>query len=342
VPIAQSRRRFLTNAAVAGAGLGGLSAAGLVGNRTLAAEPPPEVTSIRLETDSVICITPELVQALLRQEGFTDIRFVDATESDNVPGVIPHMIANGKVDFGRSFAPDMVIGMDAGAPIAVLAGLHSGCFEIWGRDDILGIADLKGRTVGITLEGDMQLLTIMSRLVGLDPNKDFRRIISPTLSPLELFREGKIDAFLAVPPLLQEVRERHIGHTIASSITDHPWSDYFCCLFAARTEFTQKYPNATKRVLRAFLKTMDLCASNPDAAAHVFVDQGITTRYDYARQMLNEIRYDIWRDYDPEDSVRFYALRLHEAGIVKSTPQKLILEHTDWRFLNELKRELKV
>jgi NitT/TauT family transport system substrate-binding protein len=57
--------------------------------------------------------------------------------------------------------------------------------------------------------------------------------------------------------------------------------------------------------------------------------------------MLNETRYDIWRDYDPEDSVRFYALRLYEAGLVKSSPQTLIAQHTDWRFLNELKREMK-
>jgi NitT/TauT family transport system substrate-binding protein len=48
-----------------------------------------------------------------------------------------------------------------------------------------------------------------------------------------------------------------------------------------------------------------------------------------------------WRDYDPEDTVRFYALRLHEAGMLKSTPQKIIAQGTDWRFLNELKQELK-
>ncbi|MFL5283307.1 MAG: ABC transporter substrate-binding protein [Rhodopila sp.] len=343
MPIVQSRRHLLTNIAVAGAtGFAGLGAAGLYGGRkSVAAEPPPEVTTIRLERDPVICITPQVAEALLRQEGFTDIRYVDVTESDNVPGVIPHMMAQGEVDFGRSFAPDMVIGMDVGAPVTILAGLHSGCFEILGRDDIRRITDLKGRTIGVAVQSDKALLTIMTRLVGLDPDKDIHWIISPTLSPAELFLEGKIDAFLGVPPILQEVRERHIGHTVASSITDHPWSDYFCCLFAASTEFTRRYPVATKRVLRAFLKTMDLCASNPGAAAHVFVDQGITPRYDYAQQMLSEIRYDIWRDYDPEDTVRFYALRLHEAGIVKSGPQTLIARHTDWRFLNELKREMK-
>jgi NitT/TauT family transport system substrate-binding protein len=343
MPIVQSRRHLLTNIAVAGAtGFAGLGAAGFYGGRkSVAAEPPPEVTSIRLERDPVICITPQVVEAFLRQEGFTDIRYVDVTEPDNVPGVIPHMIAHGKVDFGRSFAPDMVIGMDAGAPITILAGLHSGCFEILGRDDIRRITDLKGRTVGVGVQGDKPLLTIMTRLVGLDPDKDINWIISPAPSPPELFLEGKIDAFLADPPILQEVRERRIGHTVASSITDHPWSDYFCCMLAARTEFAQRYPVATKRVLRAFLKTLDLCASDPNGAAHLWVDRGITTRYDYAQQMLNETRYDIWRDYDPEDSVLFYALRLHEAGIVKSSPQKLILEHTDWRFLNELKREMK-
>jgi NitT/TauT family transport system substrate-binding protein len=34
-------------------------------------------------------------------------------------------------------------------------------------------------------------------------------------------------------------------------------------------------------------------------------------------------------------------LRLREAGMIKSTPNKIIADGTDWRFLKELKRELK-
>ena len=71
------------------------------------------------------------------------------------------------------------------------------------------------------------------------------------------------------------------------------------------------------------------------------MEQGYSTRYDYARQALSEVRYDVWRDYDQEDSLRFWGLKLHEAGLIKSSPQELIAKHTDWRFLNELKRELK-
>ena len=46
-------------------------------------------------------------------------------------------------------------------------------------------------------------------------------------------------------------------------------------------------------------------------------------------------------EYDAKDTIRFYALRMHDVGFIKSSPQKISAEGTDWRFLNELKRELK-
>ena len=128
---------------------------------------------------------------------------------------------------------------------------------------------------------------------------------------------------------LQECAAKNIGHVIASSIADRPWSQYFCCMLATSTEFAQKYPIATKRVLRAILKAADLCVSEPKADRAAAGSPGIRDRYDYALQVLSEIRYDLWRDYDPDDTLRFYALRMHEAGLIKSSPQKLIAEHTD-------------
>jgi NitT/TauT family transport system substrate-binding protein len=93
--------------------------------------------------------------------------------------------------------------------------------------------------------------------------------------------------------------------------------------------------------VRAILKAADLCATQPARVAREIVDRGFTPRYDYALQALKELPYDKWREYDPEDTVRFYALRLHEVGMIKSTPQQIIANGTDWRFLNEVKRELK-
>jgi NitT/TauT family transport system substrate-binding protein len=122
---------------------------------------------------------------------------------------------------------------------------------------------------------------------------------------------------------------------------DRPWSQYFCCMTIGNREFVRQHPVATKRALRAILKATDLCALNPERVARLLVDKGYTPRYDYALQTLTDIPYGKWREYDPEDTIRFYALRLHEVGMIKSSPQKILAQGTDWRALNELKRELK-
>jgi len=72
----------------------------------------------------------------------------------------------------------------------------------------------------------------------------------------------------------------------------------------------------------------------------MLVDRKYTPRYDSALEVM-KLPYDKWRQYNPEDTIRFYALRLHEAGMIKSTPQKILAQGTDWRFFNELKKELK-
>jgi NitT/TauT family transport system substrate-binding protein len=181
----------------------------------------------------------------------------------------------------------------------------------------------------------------MASYVGLDPNQDINWVTSPSVKPKELFAEGKIDAFLGFPPEPQEMRARNIGHVIVNSALDNPWSQYFCCMVAGNTDFVREYPVATKRVLRAILKAADFCAADPESAARRLVDDGFTQRYDYALQTLTDLPYDRWREYDPEDTMRFYALRLHEAGMITSSPNKIIADGTDWRFLNDLKRELK-
>jgi NitT/TauT family transport system substrate-binding protein len=128
---------------------------------------------------------------------------------------------------------------------------------------------------------------------------------------------------------------------IVDSAVDLPWFQYFCCMLAGNRDFIDQHPVATKRVLRAILKAADFCAADPESAARHLVNGGFTERYDYALQTLTDLPYDRWREYDPEDTMRFYALRLHEAGMITSNPNKIIAEGTDWRFLNELKRELK-
>jgi NitT/TauT family transport system substrate-binding protein len=356
MPIVQSRRRFLTNTVVAGgAAVGVFGATGLNGARkSLAAEPPPEITTIRIVNwrgFGFICVAPQWVaRELLLTEGFTDTRYVDFTAEDARkaqaakinPGI--DMIARGEADFMLINPVDMAPALDAGVPITVLGGVHVGCIELFANENVRGIADLKDRAVGIRWAGvDKWFVSIMASYVGLDPGRDIRwvEITDPSIPIAQVLAEGKVDAFLAIPPESQELRARNVGHVVVNWSVDRPWSQYFCCMLTGGSEFVRKYPVASKRALRAVLKAADICVSDPARVARMLVERGYTDHYDYALQSMTDVRYDLWREYDSEDSLRFYALRMHEAGFIKSSPNKLIAEHTDWRFLNELKRELK-
>jgi NitT/TauT family transport system substrate-binding protein len=317
------------------------AAAALAGrSRTADAEPPPETTRLVLLQTASMCQAPQYVaEDLLRGEGFTDVRYI----KKDGPRAIADALASGEANINMHFSGPLILRLDAGAPITILAGVHPGCYELFATERVRTLSDLKGKTVGIRgLEGPEHVfLSTMLAYVGLDPRKDVHWVTHSTEQSIVLLQEGKIDAFMGFPPDPQELRARKIGHVVVNSNVDRPWSQYFCCVVAANREFVQKYPIATKRALRAILKGTDVCASEPDRASRYLVDSGRTPRYDLVRQVLKEIRYDRWRAYDPEDTVRFYALRLREVGMIRSTPQKIIATGTDWRFLNELKKELK-
>jgi NitT/TauT family transport system substrate-binding protein len=336
----RSRREFL-------AGLSAAGAAGLLGPRApLADEAPPETTTLRLRRDPSICVAPwYIAEDLLRAEGFTDVRYVPV--QDGPP--YAHMIGHGAIDFGMFTAAGAIAHLDVGLSIRVLAGVHTGCFELFAHEPIRTISDLKGKKVGVNVlgAGKHRLLAIMVASVGLDPRQDIEWVegsaTDPSaLFPLKLFAEGKVDAILGFPPEPQELRARKIGHVILNTTTDKPWSQYFCCMLVGNRKFIYDHPIATKRFLRALLKANDICAAEPEAAAQQLVDRGFTEQYDYALQTLTELPYASWREFDAEDTLRFYALRLHEVGMITSSPNALLADGTDWRFLNKLKRELKV
>jgi len=330
-----SRRHFLGQASALGAGV----ALGLP--RSVAAEPPLETTRIRLIQLPTICQAPQYVaEDLLRAEGFTDVQYI---KKSGATKAIETALASGEADINMHFAAPLIIRLDAGDPITVLAGVHVGCFELFATERVRALRDLRGKTVAIRELGASNHVFLASMLayVGLDPRRDVKFEIQPSAEAMQLLEEQKVDGFLGFPPEPQELRARRVGHVVIDSSVDRPWSEYFCCMVAGNREFVQKHPVATKRALRAILKAADICAAEPARSAKFLVDGGYTKRYDYAVQAVKDIPYNKWREYDPADTMRFYALRLHEVGMIQASPQKIIADGTDWRFLNELKRELK-
>ena len=142
-----SRREFLGTAALAGTGV----LLGLQSN-SLAAEPPPETTKIKLGRGPTACWAPiHLADELLRGEGFTDVQHVSGSrQTDPETG---KMLASGEADIGMGFVGPRVLSLDVGEPIVILAGVHVGCFELFGADQVRSIRDLKGKRVAVSRIG---------------------------------------------------------------------------------------------------------------------------------------------------------------------------------------------
>jgi NitT/TauT family transport system substrate-binding protein len=152
MPILPTRRRFLTGLSLAGSGLVRMPLA-------LGAEERLETTTVRLPRKLGVCIASlGVVEVLLRAEGFTDIRYIDE------PVVAVEPVAQGKVDFDMNYASNFVMGIDAGLPIALLSGVHVGCFELFVQNGIRTVADLKGKTVGIQALGSSPHVLVVLRI----------------------------------------------------------------------------------------------------------------------------------------------------------------------------------
>ena len=200
------RREFVKGVAAV------VGSAGLLGYDMMpaVAEPPPEVTKIRLVQNPAICFAPQyLAEELLRLEGFSQVEYVPQASAE-----APHIVvAAGRADITMDGAPVLVPALDAGRPIVVLAGVHGGCYELFGNERVRAVRDLKGKSVAIRGPGahDHVYMAVMLAYVGIDPRTDVKWVATGTFNgPMELFIDGKVDAFMGFPPQPQVVRALHL------------------------------------------------------------------------------------------------------------------------------------
>jgi len=130
--------------------LGGLTlvaTAGLLGVRPepVAAEPPPETTRIRLAHHPAICTAPYfLAKEFLSAEGFTDVQDVKMESGWSIKAMVAR-----EIDIALNFSGPLITRVDAGDPLVILAGIHVGCFQLFGGERVRAIRDLKGKTVAL-------------------------------------------------------------------------------------------------------------------------------------------------------------------------------------------------
>jgi NitT/TauT family transport system substrate-binding protein len=325
--------------------MGASSALGLRSG-PVTAEPPPETTSIRLISDPevpVLCYASQYVaEQFLRLEGFTDIKYVPYGPAGTSTKTL-ETVVHSRADICAALGAVWIAAIDQNAPVSILCGLHAGCFEVFGNDRVASVRDLKGKRVAITALGSDDHAFIASTIayIGLSPKTDIEWVIANPKDWSRLLADKKVDVIGTFPPMSYDIHASGVGHVIINTTTDEPWRNYFCCMIGGHRDYIERNPVATKRAIRAIIKANMLCSTEPASTAKWLVERGFAQRYDYALKTLQDVLYDAWRSYDPEDTVLFYALRMREAGLISSTPEQIVKRGTDWHFLNEVKRALK-
>ena len=335
VATSASRRKFLLQGS-------GLAAAGIlgVGQAQASAEGPPETTHIRFAHAPFICVAPlYLAEQFLAMEGFSRWDYLPVGSRTPVDA-----LASGKVDMALWNTPELLPHLDSTRNLVVLAGVHGGCYQLFVHEGVRAVTELKGRRAAVHYlgSGDHVMLSTMLAYVGIDPQQHVTWITGKDMrNAMDLFAERQADAFVGYAQEPAELRQRKAGQVIVDTAQDRPWSQYFCCMIAANRAFLERNPVATKRAMRAIVKAADVCATDPQGVARFLAAKQYETRYPIGLEVMTGVDYARWRHANPEDTLRFYALRLREVGMIKSAPDKLIAQGTDWRFLNELKQELK-
>ena len=308
---------------------------------TAAVEPPPETTRLRIHKGKPACWVPLYVaEPLLREEGFTDIQYVFGHGPE-----VGKMTKEGLIDLSPGFSAAAMYNLEHQQhPLKFLTGLHVGCYALIGSARTRSVRDLKGKTVwagAVQNDGPHLFFSAIVAYVGMDPRTDVNYVWVSKDEAIRLFRDGKIDAFMSFPPGAHELMREGIGHLLVDTNVDKPWSQYFCCMVSGYNDFIKKNPIATRRAVRAILKANDIVARDPEMATRILIGKNVIKDSDYQHTLpeLKRIPYTKWRDYNPEDTIRFYALRMRDIGMIKSNPQQFIDQHTDWRYLKELKKE---
>lgn len=309
------------------------------GGTTLGVEGPPETTTIRVPNVFPVSCPAALAVArpFLEEEGFTDIQYPKMTVGHSVDA-----LPAGEVDFHLGYAATHLLRIDAGLPTVLLAGAHVGCWQVFVGRGIRSLRELKGKRIGVYAPRGPDGIFLAMNLgnVGIDLREDVEVVSYQPADAAALLSSGRVDALAAFPPHSQDLRARGIGTVVVNSMVDRPWSNYFCCMATVNRNWMERHPIATKRALRALLRAADVVDAQPGHAAHIMVEEGFTNDLKLAKQNLQEIPYDVWRRYDPADTVRYLALRMKEAGLVKESPETLLARGTDFTYLAELRREL--
>jgi ABC-type nitrate/sulfonate/bicarbonate transport system substrate-binding protein len=171
-------------------------------------------------------------------------------------------LLTGDVDYNQSVSSVLRAGV-AGAPLVTVAGIYNRTFfELIARGDVRSLADLKGKTVGISRYGASTEYALRFGLKanGIDPDKQIKMLaVGEDAARIAGLQNGTLAAIVSQVPA-NFFAHKVGGHTLL------PLGDYLETLLAGVGVSQKKLEqnrDEVKRVVRALLHSLDFMYAQP-------------------------------------------------------------------------------
>jgi NitT/TauT family transport system substrate-binding protein len=233
-----------------------------------------------------------MTMPLAHTRGFLKEEGIDAEIIRVTGGAASAAMSSGDLDYNTG----MGIGgaLAGGYPVKVVACfVPAPVFALVSRPEIKTVAELKGKTVGISTFSGLSIFgaRVIAKHFGLDPEKDLKYVaVGAVEGRFIRLTQGLLDAAVLAPPLDSEAKKQ--GFNIPAKSEDiliFPETGLL-----AGVKKIQSKPDEIKRVIRAGIKANRYVRGNRDGTMQFIMDwlkvnkEVAATTYDGVVKVYNE------------------------------------------------------
>lgn len=261
------------------------------------------------------------------------------------PDIMPAIVA-GEIDIAALASDGAISGRANGVAIYTIAGFAKGGARIVAGSDtgIRGLADLKGRKVGVTRGGAQELLLYAElEKAGLTwsdkPGKDVQIVFLAFADLNQALATKQIDAMCQSEPQSSQAIAKKFGVEVMKPYTTKMGEPVR--LLVMTEKLYKEKPDVAQRVAKCFVETTALFNKDPALAEKYVVEQmfkGQITAQDFRDAMNNaDYTYDVTLEHI--DTTTEY---MNRYGVGRMSKPPKAAEWVKLDLLQKAKAELKV
>ncbi len=272
------------------------------------AQPPAEMVPVRLQLQWVAQSQFAGYYAALA-EGYYEAEGLDVTILEGAPEIVPQQVcANGGAEFCLAWVPKALQSREQGADLVNISQVYqrSGTLSVsFVEKGINGVADLRGKRVGVWDFGNEHEVFAALRAEGIDPENPDDGTIKIQPFDMTLLLSDEIDAAEAMtyneyaqvleqinpatgelyqPEDLNVIDYNEVG---TAMLQDAVWTTESWLSQAGNEDVAVRF-------LRATYRGWMFCRDNFDACVQHVLDAGPTLGESHMRWQLNEVNKLIW------------------------------------------------